>query len=157
MNSIWQFVAKKVPSVAISSTMLGSPAPDAGAINEQVSLSTFPLHQIIFDSFFSETFSFDWELYDAIFRYSDWCNLWELIQGEPKRWKYNHLLGMRMSLWWWCMMMMMLKMETGHLQSHVCPDKMTSPNTWHPLAPFIFWTQWSWWWCQRQCCWTWWW
>ena len=41
-QSLQQFVAKKVPSVAVSSTMLGSPAPDAGAINEQVSSEICP-------------------------------------------------------------------------------------------------------------------
>lgn len=62
-QSLQQFVAKKVPSVAVSSTMLGSPAPDAGAINEQVFSPLLPLYfltfglpQMIFDSFFSETF-----------------------------------------------------------------------------------------------------
>ena len=41
------------------------------------------------------------------------------------------------------MMVMMVMKKIGHLQSHVGPDKVTSPNTWHPFI--VAGWRWLWW------------
>ena len=101
------------------------------------------------------------ELYDTIFRYSDWCNLWELIQGEPKRWIYK-LLEMRMFLhvltYWPDDDDDDGDDEKGDWGFAVSCMSRQNDVTQHltPCSPFIFW-RWSSSWCPRRCGWTWWW